>query len=118
MEWDVVLDPRPRELVERGRLEHLQEGGLLVGIEDGRLTTEVHEDAPTCGECDRYINPRRKECVYCGAAIEYTRPPKTRKRQVRKVECERCAGVVPQRSTYYTTHGLLCERCFVEVGEG
>lgn len=88
-----------------------QQVDLLDGVEDGRISAEVHARAPTCGACGRYVNPARAACVYCGEAVAEAVKPR---RPARAVTCAMCAASVPERSTYFTSRGVICEPCFIE----
>lgn len=87
----------------------MQQIDLLDGVEDGKMSTRVHAEAPTCGHCHRYINPRRRHCVYCHNPVE---APVKVKPQPRMVDCSRCSNAVPERQTYFSSSGVVCESCF------
>ena len=97
-------------LCTRDELEvMMQQIDLLDGVEDGRISAQVHEQAPTCGTCGRYVNPKRTACVYCETPVAQ----QTKQRApVRTVTCSSCAATVPERSTYFGEAGVVCSACF------
>jgi RNA polymerase subunit RPABC4/transcription elongation factor Spt4 len=96
----------------------MQQVDLADGVEDGRQSKHVHDGAPRCASCKRFINPHREACVYCGtpktkAQAEPGVPaPKPRA----DVECKRCSRLVPEGETYFTGRGLVCSQCFAASG--
>ena len=88
---------------------------LLDGVEDGKLSSHVHRNAPTCPHCGRYVNPRRTQCVYCraplNAQVRAAPVPKPQK----QVSCSRCGEVVPENQTLFAASGLVCEPCYHEI---
>lgn len=95
----------------------LQQVDLEDGVEDGRLRDEQRRRAPRCAGCDRFINPKRRQCVYCGHAIaagatgsyrDGLRAPKP----VPSATCARCSKVVPETQTWFTGAGLVCGSCY------
>lgn len=91
----------------------LQQIDLLDGIEDGKISPKVHARAPTCGSCGRYVNPRRSACVYCGTALGTA--PAEPPRPIRVVSCSVCEGSVPERDSYYSERGVVCQSCFASL---
>ncbi|MEL6344709.1 MAG: hypothetical protein AAFV53_16450 [Myxococcota bacterium] len=90
----------------------VQQLDLLDGVEDGKLSTHTHHNAPTCGSCGRYVNPKRATCVYCGASMTAAERAKPRPPIQPTVTCSRCAKTVPESWTYYSSQGVVCEPCF------
>ncbi len=88
----------------------MQQVDLLDGVEDGKISAQVHANAPRCGACGRYANPKRQQCVYCGEQLRIKAAQKAR--PVRMVTCAQCRSDVPEQSTYYAEQGVLCEGCF------
>lgn len=99
-----------KKLCSRDDLEvMMQQIDLLDGVEDGRISADVHAKAPTCGTCGRFVNPQRTACVYCDTPVKQTaqkRPPQ------RTVTCSSCATTVLESSTYFGESGVVCSGCF------
>jgi len=87
-----------------------QQLDLEDGVEDGKLSSSVRDDAPRCTECGRFVNPRRKHCVYCHALVTHggAAPPPP----VRMATCGDCLKEVPEADTFYTGNGLRCSVCY------
>lgn len=86
-----------------------QQLDLADGVEDGKISSRVRKQAPRCGHCGRFINPRRDQCVYCHEAVvrdEAGPPP------VRLVKCGACQKDVAESDTFYTGGGLRCGSCY------
>ena len=98
-----------------------QQIDLLDGREDGKISREVRGEAPRCVRCTRFLNPRRRECIYChtpivakaegaspyrggGTVNEVSSPP--------TVQCAACRAWIPRPESYFTDSGLRCGRCF------
>ena len=82
---------------------------LADGVEDGALGPDRALAAPSCGDCGRPVNPKRKACVFCGAKVTASasaKPP------ARTVSCRKCGESVPESRTYFSGNGLVCEFCF------
>lgn len=96
----------------------LQQLDLEDGVEDGRARSEVRHGAPRCAGCDRFINPQRDRCVYCGASVAGAggEPYRDKRAAVRapavKVQCVRCEKSVPEADTLFTADGLVCPGCY------
>lgn len=59
-----------RNLMTREELQDLvARADLEDGREDGRMGPDRVKRAPKCPNCKRPVNPRREDCVYCGAEI-------------------------------------------------
>jgi hypothetical protein len=102
-----------KNLVSRAELSVImQQLDLADGVEDGRIAPVVRENSPRCTSCQRFLNPKRTGCIYCGAPIEAALasvpPPVARP----NVTCTACAKSVPENETYYSDSGLVCESCF------
>jgi len=106
-------------VVAKGVIDHdelsvmLQQIDLLDGIEDGKISPQVHARAPACGSCGRYINPKRPACVYCGTAIASASGPAPR--PTRTVSCSACGSTVAESDSYYSSRGVVCQPCFVSL---
>ncbi len=88
----------------------IQRVDLADGVEDGRIGPDEAAEARACPSCSRPLNPARKRCVYCDAEIPAAQPrPQP---APRLTACDRCAGEVPERSTYITANGVVCEPCY------
>ncbi len=106
---------KTRSLVDDAQLRlAIQRLDLADGVEDGRIGPDRTENAPSCGECDRPVNPKRRDCLYCGTAIPKAAPRRPKK--VRMARCERCEASVPERSTWITESGILCDPCHQNPG--
>lgn len=97
----------------------MQQLDLVDGVEDGRASTTVADKAPRCSHCQRFINPAREACVYCGTPMAQAMPPRpatTAAPPVAKprpsVACKGCGRVVLESDTYFTGRGLVCGTCF------
>ncbi|MBL4683219.1 MAG: hypothetical protein JKY37_01405 [Nannocystaceae bacterium] len=88
-----------------------QQLDLADGVEDGKVSARVRDNAPRCPRCQRFANPRRQHCVYCeaelGTAVQTSAAPAPR-----TVSCGGCGQQVPESQTYYSGSGLRCERCY------
>ena len=112
-----------KRLATREELEVMvQQLDLLDGREDGKIQSAQWHEAPRCGACNRYVNPNRQACVYCGRSLEGTGAmvggpyrgggsgeaapaPRTAK-------CGVCSNVVPQAETVFNGDGVLeCDDC-------
>ncbi|MEZ4454895.1 MAG: hypothetical protein R3B09_35925, partial [Nannocystaceae bacterium] len=102
-----------RDLCTREELTALMiQIDLRDGVEDGVASADApRRGAPLCRRCELPINPQRDACVYCGAAIERGPEAPPPPRAVRTVHCSRCQKEVEEQRTYFTGHGLVCERC-------
>jgi hypothetical protein len=101
-----LSEPELRQLVVR--LD------LADGREDGRIRPEVVAKCSRCAECGNPVNPKRTECVYCGAEIPEkaaASPPPSR-----TVPCRLCETVFEERDGFFSEHGLVCPRCFQDPG--
>jgi len=61
--WELVSEQTG--LADADLLKRMQEVDLRDGKADGKITP-VPVD---CSKCSRPVNPRRKTCMYCGAAM-------------------------------------------------
>jgi len=52
------------DLTEEDLLARMRDLDLADGCEDSKITKQVLR----CPACDRVMNPRHKQCLYCGAA--------------------------------------------------
>lgn len=95
---------------------------LMDGIEDGKRNPLEYRGAPVCHHCQRYANPQRGVCVYCGNALV---DPNARTHagpyrggapmpaEPKRVSCAQCNLVVRQTDTYFNSAGaLVCADCF------
>jgi len=92
----------------------MQQVDLADGVEDGRISKTVHDASPRCSQCQRFLNPARTACVYCGTPMAQAVPPAPAPKPRPNVDCKRCRRVVPESDTYFTDHGLVCSSCFAE----
>jgi hypothetical protein len=91
----------------------MQQLDLADGVEDGRISSVVRDSSPRCTQCQRFLNPQRTACIYCGAAIDKAAPQAAAAPAPRPpVSCVRCKASVPENETYYSGAGLVCESCF------
>lgn len=89
----------------------MQQVDLSDGVEDGRVSKRVREESPRCACCQRFLNPRREACVYCGTPMARAVPPPPAPTPRPDVACTGCQRVVPERDTYFTGRGLVCSSC-------
>lgn len=96
----------------------MQQVDLADGVEDGRKSQHVHTKAPRCSSCQRYVNPNREACVYCGTPKAKTeaQPGAPAPKPRPDIECKRCKRLVPESETYFTGRGLVCGPCFESTG--
>jgi|GEM_PF-1270338 len=87
---------------------------LADGLEDGRIGPLAASLAPPCPSCARPLNPKRAQCIYCGAAV--LRQDKAVAPEP-KATCARCTTAVPQRTTWYSEDGLLCDPCYRQADD-
>ncbi len=91
----------------------MQQLDLADGVEDGRIAKRVRDDSPRCGHCQRFVNPSRESCVYCGTPMAPTSPAAAAVKTVRvEVACSSCGVRVAETDSYFTGAGLVCEGCF------
>jgi hypothetical protein len=91
----------------------MQQLDLADGVEDGRISSVVRETSPRCRQCQRFLNPQRSACVYCGTPMDAAMPPTATASAPRPdVTCVGCGTTVPENETYYSGTGLVCESCF------
>lgn len=94
---------------------------LLDGVEDGRRR-ELRSNAPKCASCNHHVNPRRRDCVYCGASLvaeEASSPyrgggarPHEELVLPKMVDCTSCRTSVEQADAYFSKNGeLVCLQC-------
>lgn len=107
------------ELVVRKGLATSAELGVIMqqldledGVEDGRVGKSVRQEAPRCGHCQRFVNPRRQACVYCGTPMAQATTAASTKPPRPDVSCTRCGAIVPEADSYFSASGLVCEGCF------
>ncbi len=91
----------------------MQQLDLEDGVEDGGRSQEVRHNAPRCANCDKFVNPKRAQCVYCNAPVQAS--SRSRRPPPRLVPCQGCGSTVAESSTFYTAHGLRCETCFAQM---
>jgi hypothetical protein len=111
------------ELMQLKGIASREELSLLVqridladGFEDGKIGPDRTAEAPSCGGCQRPVNPKRKACLYCGeelstASLGQTRPP------AQKVICAACQSWTLESEAYFSGRGLLCVDCFAKESE-
>jgi hypothetical protein len=90
----------------------MQQLDLEDGVEDGRVGKAVRSGAPRCAHCQRFVNPQRAACVYCGTPMVHAAPQPPKKPPRPDVTCVRCSATVPESETYFSSAGLVCESCF------
>ena len=92
----------------------MQQLDLADGVEDGRISPHVRESSPCCTSCQRFVNPQRTSCIYCGTPIDHALPPEAAPaaRGRPDVICVRCNDTVPENETYFSGSGLVCGSCF------
>lgn len=113
-----------KKLATREELEVLvQQIDLLDGVEDGKIGSEWR-DAPRCAHCNRYVNPSREACLYCGRSLALQgamvggpyrggAPGEVQAAPPRTATCAKCRAVVAQSQTYFTEQGqLVCSDCY------
>jgi len=93
----------------------VQRVDLADGVEDGRMGPDRAAMAPMCLSCARPVNPARERCVYCDAPIDVSRLSRTTP-PPRMARCGRCREQVPERDTYLTGAGLVCDPCYHGTG--
>ena len=97
-------------VVDRNELSvMMQQVDLLDGVEDGAISESVHDAAPTCGACGRYVNPSRSHCVYCNTEMRSTggKAP-----SLRMVDRSTCGTRIEERQSYFSDSGVVCSGCF------
>jgi len=82
---------------------------LRDGLEDGQVSQELRAHAPHCNHCNRFINPRRTTCVYCGTPIHATQ---NQAKLVKLVDCGGCDAQIPENESYFTVGGVRCYTCY------
>ena len=60
--WELLQQHVP--VGEKDLLKRMEQIDLRDGVADGRVTPQ----ASTCTACGRTVHPKRKKCLYCGAA--------------------------------------------------
>lgn len=94
----------------------MQQLDLADGVEDGRISKTVREQSPRCAHCQRFVNPSREACVYCGTPMSHAAPQAQAQAVRPDVTCTRCHSSVPESDSYFTDQGLVCSGCF-DAGE-
>lgn len=92
----------------------MQQVDLADGVEDGRKSVSPREASPRCACCQRFLNPAREACVYCGTPMARAVPPPPAPKPRPMVECVACRRVVTEGDSYFTGRGLMCSTCFAQ----
>lgn len=58
--WELLAERL--DVTEAELLQRIEEVDLRDGVRDGKMSSGVQ----TCPECDRPVNARRQQCLYCG----------------------------------------------------
>lgn len=90
----------------------MQQVDLLDGVEDGHVSKSAREQSPRCAHCQRFLNPAREACVYCGTPMAQAVPKPPAPKPRPDVTCAWCRRVVPESDTFFSGRGLLCSSCF------
>ena len=93
----------------------IQRIDLADGREDGRIALEPDTSAPECPACARPVNPTRRQCVYCDTRFEPG--DLVQAKGVRMLGCASCASTVPERTTWFTERGVVCDSCYHGAGD-
>ena len=62
--WELLRDRL--NLTEQQLLDRVQQIDLRDGKADGRMGSQVHQ----CPACERPVNSRRRQCLYCGEPMQ------------------------------------------------
>lgn len=103
----------------------MQQLDLTDGLEDGRLGSKPVTETPRCTVCEKYLNPARPTCIFCGTPMstalgarstigyrDQVGAPGMAKRQTTMVHCVVCDATLPENQSYFSEAGVVCERCF------
>ena len=67
--WELLADRNG--LTDTDLSQRMQEVDLRDGKADGKMTKVTR----SCPACDRPVNPRRKQCIYCGEQMSQNLEP-------------------------------------------
>lgn len=95
----------------------MQQVDLSDGVEDGRVSKNAREQSPRCACCQRFLNPAREACVYCGTPMAQAVPQPPAPKPRPEVTCTECRRTVPESDTYFSGRGLLCSSCYAQSPE-
>lgn len=95
----------------------MQQVDLSDGVEDGRVSKNAREQSPRCACCQRFLNPAREACVYCGTPMAQAVPQPPAPKPRPEVTCTECRRTVPESDTYFSGRGLLCSSCYEQSPE-
>ncbi len=85
---------------------------LADGVEDGMIGPDRSAEAPACYACGRPVNPKRDACIYCDAPLEWPTATEAPAAPERSITCAVCQTTVPERRSYFSDNGVVCETCF------
>lgn len=81
---------------------------LRDGVEDGRIGEDWSGAATACPRCDRPVNVKRGECVYCGTRFKRKVEAKTGSHSTL---CSGCGRPIEPGQEVIKSRGVFCPSC-------
>jgi hypothetical protein len=98
---------------------------LADGVVDGRVGPDRAAKAIKCPSCERPVNPKRSECIYCGQQYDFEDLEARRREHAeqrraaaeaerkeraanRKTFCSECTKVLKKEEVHFGPRGVYC----------